>query len=224
MNKIISIENLSKSYVSGKFVTKVLEAITFDVYENDIVFIVGPSGAGKTTLLNILGLMDDFDSGNYIFMDKNVKNMNKSVRNSFIRNHIGFLFQTMPLLKELNVYENISLPTKIKNPKHASCDKVQEICEKLGIQELLKRKITEISTGQRQRVGLASVLVKQPKILFCDEPTANLDNENTQKIIELLNSINKTYGITIVFTTHNISLSRFANKIYKISYGKLGNF
>ncbi len=220
MNKIISVENLSKSYVSGKFVTKVLDSVTLDVYENDIVFIVGPSGAGKTTLLNILGLMDDFDSGNYIFMGNSVKSMSKNEKNSFVRNYIGFLFQTMPLLKELNVYENISLPTRIKNPKQVSYDKIQEICKKLGIQELLKRKITEISTGQRQRVGLASVLAKQPRILFCDEPTANLDNENTQKIIELLNDINKSYGVTIVFTTHNTSLSRFANRIYKLFYGK----
>lgn len=221
MNKVISVENLYKSYKTGKFVTKVLEGITFDVNEGDIVFIVGPSGAGKTTLLNILGLMDDFDSGKYILMGKDTTTLNKNQKNYFVRNYIGFLFQTIPLLSELTVYENIVLPLKISGIKGVSFAKVEEVCYKLGIEQFLSRRITEISTGQRQRVGLAGVLLKQPKILLCDEPTANLDNENTQKMLQLLNEINKKDGVTIIFASHNISLAHFATKIYKISYGQI---
>lgn len=221
MNKVISVENLYKSYKTGKFVTKVLEGITFDVNEGDIVFIVGPSGAGKTTLLNILGLMDDFDSGKYILMGKDTTILNKNQKNYFVRNYIGFLFQTIPLLSELTVYENIVLPLKISGIKGVSFAKVEEVCYKLGIEQFLSRRITEISTGQRQRVGLAGVLLKHPKILLCDEPTANLDNENTQKMLQLLNEINKKDGVTIIFATHNISLAHFATKIYKISYGQI---
>lgn len=221
MNKVISVENLYKSYKTGKFVTNVLEGITFDVNEGDIVFIVGPSGAGKTTLLNILGLMDDFDSGKYILMGKDTTTLNKNQKNYFVRNYIGFLFQTIPLLSELTVYENIVLPLKISGIKGVSFAKVEEVCYKLGIEQFLSRRITEISTGQRQRVGLAGVLLKHPKILLCDEPTANLDNENTQKMLQLLNEINKKDGVTIIFATHNISLAHFATKIYKISYGQI---
>lgn len=221
MNKVISVENLYKSYKTGKFVTNVLEGITFDVNEGDIVFIVGPSGAGKTTLLNILGLMDDFDSGKYILMGKDTTILNKNQKNYFVRNYIGFLFQTIPLLSELTVYENIVLPLKISGIKGVSFAKVEEVCYKLGIEQFLSRRITEISTGQRQRVGLAGVLLKHPKILLCDEPTANLDNENTQKMLQLLNEINKKDGVTIIFATHNISLAHFATKIYKISYGQI---
>lgn len=221
MNKVISVENLYKSYKTGKFVTKVLEGITFDVNEGDIIFIVGPSGAGKTTLLNILGLMDDFDSGKYILMGKDTTILNKNQKNYFVRNYIGFLFQTIPLLSELTVYENIVLPLKISGIKGVSFAKVEEVCYKLGIEQFLSRRITEISTGQRQRVGLAGVLLKHPKILLCDEPTANLDNENTQKMLQLLNEINKKDGVTIIFATHNISLAHFATKIYKISYGQI---
>lgn len=221
MSKIISLTNLCKSYVTGEFIVRVLNDVTLDIYENDIVFIVGPSGAGKTTLLNILGLMDDFDSGTYTLMGENVQTMDRTYKNHFIREYIGFLFQNVPLLKELNVYENIMLPSKIKNSAKIAPSSVIEICQKLGIQELLNRKITQISSGQRQRVGLASILIKQPKIIFCDEPTANLDNESTQKMMELLKDINRIYGIVVVFATHNISLSHFANKIYKISYGRV---
>ncbi len=220
-NKVIAVENLCKSYIQGKLITKVLDNITLDIYENQIVFIVGPSGAGKTTLLNILGLMDNFDSGKYEFFGKDISTLTPSEKNQYLKTHIGFLFQNVPLLKELNVYENIFLPVKIKNKKSNVREEIKIIAEKLGISDILKRKITEISMGQRQRVALASVLLKHPKILFCDEPTANLDNSNTDNILQLLKEINNCQGITIVFTTHNISLAKYADKIYELSYGKL---
>ncbi|MFN7182440.1 MAG: ABC transporter ATP-binding protein, partial [Planctomycetota bacterium] len=212
-NRIITTENLCKSYIQGKFITKVLDNISLDIYENQTTFIVGPSGAGKTTLLNILGLMDTFDSGKYEFFGKNIANISINEKNYLIRTYIGFLFQNVPLLKELNVYENICLPLKIKDRKIDVSDEIKSISEKLGISDLLKRKITEISTGQRQRIALASVLIKHPKILFCDEPTANLDNTNTENIIQLLHEINVSFGITVVFTTHNLSLAKYADRI-----------
>ncbi len=223
-NQIISVKNLCKSYIDGKFIIKVLDNITLDIYENQIVFIVGPSGAGKTTLLNILGLMDSFDSGKYELFGRDTTEISPTEKNHYLKTTIGFLFQNVPLLKELNVYENILLPLKIKNKKVNISEEIKIISEKLGISDILKRKITEISTGQKQRVALASVLLKHPKILFCDEPTANLDNVNTENILQLLKEINTHYGITIVFTTHNMFLAKLTDKIYKLSYGKLNIF
>jgi ABC-type lipoprotein export system ATPase subunit len=222
MNKIIEVKELCKTYYNPQYSLKVLNNVNLDIYEGEIAFIIGPSGAGKTTLLNILGLMDSFDSGIYNLFGKNVNTLSFKERNFYLRNEIGFLFQNVPLLKELNVYENILLPFRIKNTKNSSVkNSLIEICEKLGIAELVSRKITQISAGQRQRVALASILLKGAKILLCDEPTANLDNENTLKLMELIQECNRTYNLTIIFTTHNVSLAKFATKIYSINFGKV---
>ncbi|MFN7182219.1 MAG: ABC transporter ATP-binding protein [Planctomycetota bacterium] len=220
-NIIIQTENLSKSYIQGKFIIKVLENVNLEIHQRQKVFIIGPSGAGKTTLLNILGLMDNYDSGRYQLMGEDVAKLSPKEKNSIRKTHISFLFQNVPLLTELNVYENLILPSKIKDGKTDIAKEVKIVSEKLGISELFKRKITEISVGQRQRVALASAILKHPEILFCDEPTANLDNINTENILQLIHEINLDYGITVIFTTHNMSLAKYADKIYELSYGKL---
>jgi len=221
--QIILLKNIYKKYKETQ--DWVLKNITFGVEEKSFVFICGPSGVGKSTLLHILGLMDKPNEGEVWFLNKKVDFVTDDLSELRLKN-IGFVFQFHYLLEHLTVKENIFLPQWVKNKKISTTDAyennfVKEYIEFLGIQDLLNRYPYELSGGEQQRVALARALINKPKIVIADEPTGNLDQQNALNIISLMRSFIDKYGITFVVATHNLQLTKFADKVVQLRNGEI---
>ena len=217
---MIKLKNISKSYGSQK----ILDNISLDVKKGDFISIIGPSGAGKTTLLNIIGTIEDFsasDKTELTLNDIDIHNLNDNEISEFRNKNIGFIFQFHQLLPELNLEENIFLPSLIgKYSKSEYLKKVKDFANLLGIEKLLKKYPDSISGGERQRVAVARSLINGPKILLADEPTGNLDSKNEQIIMDLFKKLNKELGLTIILVTHNNDFAKISNKCYTLKDGK----
>lgn len=217
---MIKLKNISKSYGSQK----ILDNISLDVKKGDFISIIGPSGAGKTTLLNIIGTIEDFsasDKTELTLNDIDIHNLNDNEISEFRNKNIGFIFQFHQLLPELNLEENIFLPSLIgKYSKSKYLKKVKDLANLLGIEKLLKKYPDSISGGERQRVAVARSLINGPKILLADEPTGNLDSKNEQIIMDLFKKLNKELGLTIILVTHNNDFAKISNKCYTLKDGK----
>lgn len=223
MKEIILLKNIYKKYKETQ--TWVLNNINFVVEEKNFIFVCGPSGVGKSTLLHILGLMDKPNEGEVWFLNKKVDFVNDNLSELRL-NNIGFVFQFHYLLEHLTVKENIFLPQWVKNKKISVVDEdnfVKEYIEFLGIQDLLNRYPYELSGGEQQRVALARALVNKPKIVIADEPTGNLDQQNALNIISLMRNFIDLYGITFVVATHNLQLTKFADKVIQLKNGEIVN-
>jgi putative ABC transport system ATP-binding protein len=173
---------------------------------------MGRSGCGKTTLLNIIGCMDDFDSGEYMFKDINIKELN-SKQLALIRNkRIGFVFQAFNLINEMTVFENVEVPLGYAGmPRKQRKEIVLEMLEKVGLIDKVKNYPSQLSGGQQQRVAIARALSNNPEIILADEPTGNLDSKNGTEIIELLQSLNNK-GTTLVIVTHDEKVASYAKR------------
>lgn len=217
---MIKLNNISKSYGSQK----ILDNISFDVKKGDFISIIGPSGAGKTTLLNIIGTIEEFsasDKTELTLNDIDIHNLNDNEISEFRNKNIGFIFQFHQLLPELNLEENIFLPSLIgKYSKSEYLKKVKDLAKLLRIEKLLKKYPDTISGGERQRVAVARSLINGPKILLADEPTGNLDSKNEQIIMDLFKKLNKELGLTIILVTHNKDFAKISNKCYTLKDGK----
>ena len=217
---MIKLNNISKSYGSQK----ILDNISLDVKKGDFISIIGPSGAGKTTLLNIIGTIEEFsasDKTELTLSDIDIHNLNDNEISEFRNKNIGFIFQFHQLLPELNLEENIFLPSLIgKYSKSEYLKKVKDLAKLLGIEKLLKKYPDTISGGERQRVAVARSLINGPKILLADEPTGNLDSKNEQIIMDLFKKLNKELGLTIILVTHNKDFAKISNKCYTLKDGK----
>ena len=217
---MIRLKNISKSYG----IQKILDNISLDVKKGDFISIIGPSGAGKTTLLNIIGTIEDFsasDKTELTLNDIDIHNLNDNEISEFRNKNIGFIFQFHQLLPELNLEENIFLPSLIgKYSKSEYLKKVKDLANLLGIEKLLKKYPDSISGGERQRVAVARSLINGPKILLADEPTGNLDSKNEQIIMDLFKKLNKELGLTIILVTHNNDFAKISNKCYILKDGK----
>lgn len=217
---MIKLKNISKSYGSQK----ILDNISLDVKKGEFISIIGPSGAGKTTLLNIIGTIEDFsasDKTELTLNDIDIHNLNDNEISEFRNKNIGFIFQFHQLLPELNLEENIFLPSLIgKYSKSEYLKKLKDLAKLLGIEKLLKKYPDSISGGERQRVAVARSLINEPKILLADEPTGNLDSKNEQIIMDLFKKLNKELGLTIILVTHNNDFAKISNKRYTLKDGK----
>ena len=217
---MIKLKNISKSYGSQK----ILDNISLDVKKGEFISIIGPSGAGKTTLLNIIGTIEDFsasDKTELTLNDIDIHNLNDNEISEFRNKNIGFIFQFHQLLPELNLEENIFLPSLIgKYSKSEYLKKLKDLAKLLGIEKLLKKYPNSISGGERQRVAVARSLINGPKILLADEPTGNLDSKNEQIIMDLFKKLNKELGLTIILVTHNNDFAKISNKCYTLKDGK----
>lgn len=217
---MIVLKNISKTFVNQK----ILNNISLNISNGDFVSVVGPSGAGKTTLINIIGTIESFDldQSSVLKIDGIEVNKLKEKEISKFRNeNIGFVFQFHQLLPELNCEENILLPIRIgrKNINDYK-EKLLSISKTLNIEKVLNKKPDFISGGEKQRVSFARALINNPKIVLADEPTGNLDSANSKKIIELLKKINKEYGVTVIYVTHNKEFANTASDSYTIKDGK----
>ena len=207
---LIHIEQITKVYRVGGEDFTALQGINLDIEPKSFMSFVGPSGSGKTTLLNLIGGLDTPTSGDIKFLDDSLGSMTSDQRALYRRENIGFVFQSYNLLPVYNVYENILFPLLLANHKDSNlCDRVMSIIEQVGLSNQVKKKPSELSGGQCQRVAIARALVKEPRLVLADEPTANLDKENSYQILELMLDLNKKFNAAFVFSTHDEKVTKF---------------
>ncbi|MGL5718349.1 MAG: ABC transporter ATP-binding protein [Paraclostridium sp.] len=220
LTNIIELKNIQKYYPVGKDKLHVLKSINLEIKQGEFIMIMGKSGSGKTTLLNILGFLDKFSEGSYIFKGDDVTDLNEKQRSRFRNTNIGFVFQQFNLIPTLDIYKNVELPM-IYNKKYSDEEKDKRIKTKLEMVDLLDKihqKPLELSGGQQQRITIARALVNDPDIIFADEPTGALDTETTKDIMELLKELNNK-GKTVIMVTHDPDLTKYATKIIKLKDG-----
>ena len=216
----LEISDLSKVYKSGSREIPVLSDIAFKVKEGDAVSIVGPSGSGKTTLLGLCAGLDRPTSGsitlNHILLDKLTEDQLAQIRNQ----HIGFIFQNFQLIQTLSALENVMIPLELRGIKNAR-NKAEELLKRVGLGERVTHYPSQLSGGEQQRVAIARAFSNEPKILFADEPTGNLDEETGQSVERLLFEINKEQGTTLILVTHDLELAEKTNQIIQLKGGKI---
>ena len=212
MDKIISCVNINKTYDE----LTVLKGINLEIQSGEIVAIVGPSGAGKTTLLQIIGTLDkpdQMDNSSLIINSIDVKRMNQSSFASFRNQYLGFIFQFHELLPEFTALENVCIPGWIGKRKQKELKRsAEELLSLIGLSDRMHHKPQELSGGEQQRVAVARALINQPKIIFADEPSGNLDTENANALHKLFFDVRKKFGTTFVIVTHNDSLANMADR------------
>ncbi len=220
MAKILSVQNLKKSYQSGSRQLTVLEDISFGIEEKETFAIVGPSGSGKTTLLGLCAGLDQPDSGKIELCGTIINDLNEDQRALLRNRKVGFVFQDFQLIPTLTALENVAVPLELRGDKKASAAG-KELLEKVGLGDRFDHYPSQLSGGEQQRVALARAFSTKPDILFADEPTGNLDEETGKKVVELLIELNKESGTTLVIVTHDMELARKTQRILRLKGGRI---
>jgi putative ABC transport system ATP-binding protein len=215
---MLEVINLKKTYKSGDKELTVLENVNFSIGAGETFAIVGPSGSGKTTLLGLCAGLDQASSGSVIINGISLDSLNEDARAAVRNQHVGFIFQNFQLIPTLTALENVMVPMELRGEKNVS-KRAMELLEKVGLASRSHHYPTQLSGGEQQRVSLARAFSNNPKILFADEPTGNLDAETGKKVEELLFNLNKENGTTLVLVTHDIELAAKTNRIIKIKGG-----
>ena len=219
---MIRLDKITKIYDAKVENKKVLDEVSLTIDNGEFVAIMGPSGSGKSTLLNIIGCMDSVTDGSYYVDDIEVSRLNKSDIHRFRKKNIGFVFQHFALMDYYTAYENIELPLLANNIRRKDRKRIiNEQLKKLNIVEEKDKLPKKMSGGQQQRVAIARALVTNADIILADEPTGNLDSENTENIIHLLENLNRSTGQTIIMVTHDNELAKRCNKRVELSDGKI---
>ena len=218
--KILEIEDLCKVYGTGETKVDALKNVTFDVEQGEFVAIVGPSGSGKSTLLHILGGVDSPTSGEIIISGTDISKLDETKLAIFRRRQIGLIYQFYNLIPILNVEENMTLPILLdgKKPDQAL---LSDLVEKLGLSSRLKHLPNQLSGGQQQRVSIGRALMNHPALLLADEPTGNLDSENSKEIVSLLRKFNKENKQTVIIITHDERIALSADRVITIEDGRI---
>ena len=213
----IDVSGLKKSYTTGVVETEVLRGLNMRLGKGEIGVILGPSGSGKSTLINIIGGVDRGSSGKVIVDGIEVNNLSEDNLTEYRRRDIGFVFQFYNLIPNLTVGENIEVVSNIsKSPLN-----IDEVLSAVEMQDKKHRFPRELSGGEQQRVSIARAIVKNPKLLLCDEPTGALDYETSRSILKLLQQVNKEFGTTILMITHNNAIAAMANRVFKLRSGEI---
>ncbi|MGN1221446.1 MAG: ABC transporter ATP-binding protein [Candidatus Cryptobacteroides sp.] len=220
---LIQLSGINKTYDNGQPL-HVLKGIDLSIGEGEYVSIMGASGSGKSTLLNILGILDNYDSGEYWLDGKLIKNLSET-QAAHYRNHmIGFIFQSFNLIPFKTAVENVELPLFYQGvSRKALHERAMELLSKLGLDSWAEHHPNELSGGQKQRVAIARALITNPRIILADEPTGALDSKTSLEVMELLGSLNKDNGVTIVVVTHESGVANSTNKIIHIKDGIIGS-
>jgi len=217
---VLQAENLTKIYRSGDRELIVLDQVSFSVEQGESLAIIGPSGSGKTTLLGLCAGLDVATSGVISLMGFKLNAMNEDDR-AYVRNQfVGFVFQNFQLLSTLTALENVTVPLELRGERNVM-PKAKELLHRVGLGDRLHHYPSQLSGGEQQRVAMARAFITDPKILFADEPTGNLDEENAHHITELLFGMNKEKGTTLVLVTHNLELAQRTQRILKMKGGRL---
>ena len=220
MAKILSIQNLKKSYRSGSKELTVLEDISFEIQEKETFAIVGPSGSGKTTLLGLCAGLDQPDSGSVELCGTLINDLNEDQRAILRNKKVGFVFQDFQLIPTLTALENVAVPLELRGDTDATRIG-KELLEKVGLGDRYDHYPSQLSGGEQQRVAVARAFSNKPEILFADEPTGNLDEETGKKVIELLIELNEESGTTLVIVTHDMELAQKTQRILRLKGGRI---
>lgn len=218
-NVILKLEDVSKKYRYGDQIVTALDNVNLEIRTGEIIVILGPSGAGKTTLLNVLSGLDRPSEGKIMFEGKDIAKYSESKITKFRKDNLGFIFQTYNLLEHLNVYENVMVGASLgknKNKEH-----INKIIDVVGLSKHKKKYMHELSGGEQQRVSIARAIVKNPKIMFADEPTGALDEKTGKKVLETLVRVNETLGTTMIIVTHNPGIAKIGDRILHVNSGKI---
>lgn len=219
---MITLDGIQKNYHLGETVIQALKGITLEIKRGDFLCVAGSSGSGKTTLLNILGCLDKQDGGSYNLDDVRVDGVAEKDLFTLRRKYIGFIFQNFNLIPVLSAYENVEFPLILeKVPALQRGEMVKAALEEVELYDRRDHKPDQLSGGQRQRVAIARALVKRPPVILADEPTANLDSQTGNKIIDLMRKINEENKVTFIFSSHDKEIMAHAKRIVRLKDGEL---
>ena len=219
---LITLERVSKVYQVGEENFTALNAVNLEVGKGAFMSFVGPSGSGKTTLLNLIGGLDRPTTGKVLFKGASLENMSREQLAAYRRENIGFIFQTYNLLPVYSVYENILFPLILNGLKESHVrERVENMVAKVGLMDQIKKKPAQLSGGQCQRVAIARALVKDPLLILADEPTANLDSENSHQILRLMQELNHEYKAAVIFSTHDEKVTRYIRREVRLEDGRV---
>ena len=222
MSEIIRVENLRKIYRLGRVEVPALRGVNIRVEEGEFLSIVGPSGCGKSTLLYIIGGLASLSSGKVILDGCDLGKMNEAQRTEMRKKKIGFIFQRFNLLPTLTAFNNIALAADIAGIKNGSSrSETEAVIKLLGLETRLKHRPAELSGGEQQRVAIARAVITRPKILLADEPTGNLDTENSEFVLNMLKDLNHNFGQTILMITHNPEVAIYSDRIVNMRDGHI---
>ena len=217
---LLEVNNICKTYGSGETAVHALKKVSFSVPKGEYVAIVGESGSGKSTLLNMIGALDTPTSGKVVIGGKEIFSMNDNRLTVFRRRNIGFIFQAFNLIPELTVEQNIIFPVLLDYQK-PDRKYLEELLTVLNLKERRNHLPSQLSGGQQQRVAIGRALITRPSLILADEPTGNLDTQNSSEVIALLKEASRKYAQTIIMITHNRSIAQSADRILQVSDGVL---
>ena len=220
---LLEVKSLYKTYGSGETAVKALKDVSFSVPKGEFVAVVGESGSGKSTLLNMIGALDTPTSGKVFIDGKDIFTMKDSKLTIFRRRNIGFVFQAFNLIPELTVEQNIIFPVLL-DYKKPDINYLEELLTVLNLRERRNHLPNQLSGGQQQRVAIGRALMTRPTLILADEPTGNLDTQNSSEVITLLKEASKKYEQTIIMITHNRAIAQTADRVLQISDGVLTDF
>jgi putative ABC transport system ATP-binding protein len=215
---VLSASGLTKEYQSGDHRLVVLRDVTFSIDQGDFVSIVGPSGSGKTTLLGLLAGLDTPSRGSVHLDGTDITALDEDGRALLRGEKVGFVFQSFQLIPTLTAIENVQVPLELRGENHAT-ERARDVLQRVGLGDRLDHFPTQLSGGEQQRVAIARAFSNRPRILFADEPTGNLDSDTGGRIVELLESLNRESGSTVVLVTHDLNLARRSRRIIRLSDG-----
>src|SRR5881394_1589951 len=220
---MIELKHLSKWVTIGGIRTFILKDVNLKIKEGEFISIMGPSGSGKSTLLNVIGMLDEFDEGEYIFLDEAVHKLKEKHRSQLYKQYIGFVFQAYHLIDELTVYENIETPLIYQDVKGS--ERKAMVADMLDRFQIVGKKDlfpAQLSGGQQQLVGIARALISKPKLLLADEPTGNLNSKQGEEIMGLFSELNKE-GVTIIQVTHSEKNASYGTRIINLLDGMIAH-
>ncbi len=218
--KILEVTNLCKTYGKGDTMVKALDNVSFSVEKGEFVAIIGPSGSGKSTLLHILGGVDVPTSGSVVINQTDISNLDETALAIFRRRQIGLIYQFYNLIPILTVQENLTLPLLLDGRKPDK-KQIDTLVKRLGLENRFDHLPNQLSGGQQQRVSIGRALVNNPALMLADEPTGNLDSENSKEIISLLRQFNKEFNQTVIIITHDEKIANSADRVITIEDGKI---
>ena len=220
---MIKMQNINKSYTMGDNKLHVLKGIDVHIREGELVSIMGSSGSGKSTLLNILGILDNYDSGEYLLNNTLVKDLSETKAAHYRNQFIGFVFQSFNLVSFKNAMENVALPLYYKGVSRKKRNLMAlEYLDKMGLRNWAEHMPNELSGGQKQRVAIARALITQPKVILADEPTGALDSVTSLEVMNILKEVNRQ-GITVIIVTHEKDISEMTQRVIRLRDGVIEN-
>ena len=222
MGKVIEVRDLYKLYRVGDEIVRALDGVNFDICEGEFCAIVGTSGSGKSTLLNMLAGLEKPTKGSVVIAGQHIETLNEDQLVRFRRDNVGFIFQSFHLLGTMNAVENVALPLSFRGiPRDIRLKKADKMLDLVNLKKHKKHLPNQMSGGQQQRVGVARALVVDPKIIFADEPTGNLDSHTSEEVMELMQKVVREQKTTLVMVTHDEHLANYADRIFHIRDGKI---